>query len=235
MSESSLPAVPEKEDCKNEYQRESFVSENLGLVHTCAGRFRGKGIEYDDLYQAVCIGLIKAADRFDASRGFCFSTYAVPVIIGEIKRMFRDGGTVKVSRSLRELALKIKRETELLRKAGGREPTVTELAQRLSVSPEQITEAISASAPPVSLTVSRDGQEGMTDIPVDSPDEKITELLSLKSELSRLESTDRELLRLRFFGSKTQSETARCLGMTQVQVSRREKKLLLYLRERLAV
>lgn len=214
--------------------KETLVSGNLGLVHTCAGRFRGKGIEYDDLYQAGCMGLVKAAERFDATRGFCFSTYAVPVIIGEIKRLFRDGGAVKVSRSLKELALKIRRETEEHIRSGKGEPTVSELARRLSVSPGLITEALCASAPPVSLTFSADGQEGMTDIPVEAPDERITELLSLKSELKMLDRNDRELIRLRFFSGMTQTETARCLGMTQVQVSRREKKILLYLRERLS-
>lgn len=216
------------------YERENLVSSNLGLVHACAWRFRGKGIEYDDLYQAGCMGLVKAADRFDDSRGFCFSTYAVPVIIGEIKRLFRDGGSVRISRSLKELAMKARRETDDYMKKSGREPTIQELAQKLEVSPEQVTEALCASAPTVSLSVSSDGQEGIMDIPVDAPDERITELLSLKAELSRLDSNDRELIRLRFFSSKTQTETARYLGMTQVQVSRREKKLLLYLRQRLA-
>lgn len=214
-------------------ERENTVSQNLGLVHACAGRFRGRGIEYDDLYQAGCIGLIKAADNFDPTLGFKFSTYAVPVIIGEIKRMFRDGGAVKVSRSLKELGMKIGRETDSFVKQFGREPTVGELSEKLSASVEQITEAISATAPPVSLTVSNDDGESQTDIPTDAPDEKITEIMSLRAELDRLSEDDRRLIDLRFYKHKTQSETAKLLGMTQVQVSRRERKVLIYLRERL--
>lgn len=214
-------------------EREVTVSENLGLVHACAGRFRGRGIEYDDLYQAGCIGLIKAADNFDPDLGYRFSTYAVPVIIGEIKRMFRDGGAVKVSRSLKELGMKINRETDAFVKSNGREPTVGELSEKLGVTPEQVTEAISATTPPLSLTVSNDDGESQTDIPTDAPDEKITELMSLRTELSRLSESDRTLITLRFYRHKTQSETAKELGMTQVQVSRRERKILLCLRERL--
>ncbi len=214
-------------------ERENTVSQNLGLVHACAGRFRGRGIEYDDLYQAGCIGLIKAADNFDPTLGFKFSTYAVPVIIGEIKRMFRDGGAVKVSRSLKELGMKIGRETDSFVKQFGREPTVGELSEKLGASVEQITEAISATAPPVSLTVSNDDGESQTDIPTDAPDEKITEIMSLRAELDRLSEGDRRLIDLRFYKHKTQSETAKLLGMTQVQVSRRERKVLIYLRERL--
>lgn len=215
-------------------EREVTVSENLGLVHACAGRFRGRGIEYDDLFQAGCIGLIKAADHFDPELGYKFSTYAVPVIIGEIKRMFRDGGAVKVSRGLKELGLKINRETEAFIKESGREPTVNELSEKLSEKPELITEAISACTPPVSLTVTNDDGEIQTDIPVDAPDGKITEIMSLRTELERLEEKDRKIIDLRFYKHKTQSETAKDLGMTQVQVSRRERKILLALREKLS-
>lgn len=214
-------------------EREITVSENLGLVHVCAGRFKGRGIEYDDLYQAGCIGLIKAADKFDPQLGYRFSTYAVPVIIGEIKRMFRDGGAVKVSRSLKELGIKISRETDVFVKIHGREPTVSELSEKMGVSVEQITEALTASAPPVSLTISGEDGESQTDIPVSAPDEKITELMSLREELKKLPDADRQLIYLRFFKRKTQAETAKHLGMTQVQISRREKKLLLMLREKL--
>ena len=121
--------------------RDSFIESNLPLVHSLCKRFVGRGIEYDDLYQAGCIGLIKAADGFDESRGLCFSTYAVPVILGEIRRMFRDGGSVKVSRSLKELSLKISRVKPLLELKLSREPTVGELAAELCVTPEEITEA----------------------------------------------------------------------------------------------
>ena len=108
--------------------REEFIQNNLGLVHACAGRFRGRGIEYDDLYSAGCMGLVKAYDGFDEGRGVQFSTYAVPVILGEIKKLFRDGGTVKVSRSLKELGLKVNTLRETIIKNTGAEPTVGQLA-----------------------------------------------------------------------------------------------------------
>ncbi len=215
------------------YDRDKAVSENLGLVHSCAKRFRGKGIEYDDLFQAGCIGLIKAVDNFDESRGLKLSTYAVPVILGEIRGLFRDGGAVKISRSLKELSLKATREAARFTKENGREPQLSELAQALEVEPEQAAEALNASRLPMSLTAEDESGSGQLDIPVDSPDEKLTEIISLHSEIKQLEPRDRNLIILRFFKNKTQSETAKILGMTQVQVSRREKKLLMILREKL--
>lgn len=213
--------------------REQRVQENLGLVHACAKRFKGRGIEYDDLYQAGCLGLVKAADHFRSELGYQFSTYAVPVIIGEMKRLFRDGGAVKISRGLKELSLKVSREVQAFELQNGREPTVSELAEKLQTEPEQISEALTASMQPVSLTVTDDDGESQADIPTASPDISITETLSLHTELSRLEERDREMIFLRFFKGLTQSKTAERLHMTQVQVSRREKKVLAVLRERL--
>ena len=115
-------------------RREAFITQNLGLVHACAGRFRGRGMEYDDLYSAGCVGLIKAYDNFDESRGVCFSTYAVPVILGEIKKLFRDGGTVKVSRSLKELGMRVQAAREHTMKLCGTEPTLQQLAEQLDLS-----------------------------------------------------------------------------------------------------
>ena len=214
-------------------EREDTVQQNLGLVHACAKRFKGRGIEYDDLFQAGCLGLVKAVDNFDEERGFKFSTYAVPVIIGEMKRLFRDGGAVKVSRSLKELSLRAVRESAKFVAENGREPSVSELARRLDAEPEQVSQALSAAQMPVSLTVSDDDGESQTDIPVDAPDEHLTELLSLKSEINNLPERDKNIIILRFFKNNTQSQTAEKLGMTQVQVSRRERKILLALREKL--
>ena len=121
--------------------REVFIQNNLGLAHACAGRFKNRGMEYDELYAAACLGLVKAYDGFDWSRGVCFSTYAVPVILGEIKKLFRNGGTVKVSRSIKELGLKINARREQCLKQTGCEPTVVELAQALNTTPEQIARA----------------------------------------------------------------------------------------------
>lgn len=209
------------------------VEENLGLVHACAHRFTGRGIEYEDLYGAGCIGLCKAAGAFDHSRGVRFSTYAVPVILGEIRRLFRDGGTVKVSRSLKELGQKVQRAREELCADTGRDPTVGEIAALLELEPEQVAEAALANAPVLSLTEGGEEGGGQIDLPVASPEEGITDRLSLRQAMEDLEERDRRLITLRYYGRKTQSQTAALLGMTQVQVSRREKKLLLFMREKL--
>lgn len=213
--------------------RDTLITENLGLVHTCAHRFSGKGIEYEDLFQAGCMGLVKAFDAFDTERGVRFSTYAVPVILGEIRRLFRDGGTVKVSRTLKELSMKTAREREAFALKEGREPTIKELAQRLCVTEEEVTEAVCAAAPVVSLTTDEDNGGGQEDIPVESPEERISERLSVIQAISVLDKKDRALVRLRYYENKTQSQAAAVLGMTQVQVSRREKKILGILRAEL--
>lgn len=209
----------------NNYNDE-FIQNNLGLVHLCANRFRGRGIEYDDLYGAGCIGLLKAAKGFDEERGVRFSTYAVPVILGEIKRLFRDGGAIKVSRSTKELSMKVTRMREKFMLKEGREPTVTELSQLVGADEENVVEALSVSLPPISLTETFDDDGSQTDIPIESPDGDIADILSLRQVIDRLDSKDRKLIYLRYFSNKTQTEAAKVLDMTQVQVSRREKKLL---------
>ena len=211
-------------------ERDKMIRENLGLVHSCAHRFKGSGIEYQALFQAGCMGLIKATDAFDENRGVRFSTYAVPVILGEMRRLFRDGGSVKVSRTLKELSLKTVRAKERLSVREGREPTVGELARELGVEPEQVVEALNVSAPPLSLTEGEEEGAGQIDIPVESPEEALSDSLALRQQLSGLDERDRALIRLRYYGGKTQVQTAEILGMTQVQVSRREKKILTRLR-----
>ena len=211
--------------------RERRVRENLGLAHACANRFRGRGVEYDDLFQAGCVGLVKAADGFEPARGLRFSTYAVPVILGEIKRIFRDGGSVKVARPLKELSLRARREEDRFLLQEVRPPTVGELAGLLGVPPEEAALAVNAGKAPLSLTA---GEGGAWDVPVEAPEEAALERVSLRQALAGLPPGDRALIEQRYFGRKTQAETARALGMTQVQVSRREKKILALLRERLA-
>ena len=213
--------------------REQLIQNNIGLVHSCAQKLKGRGMEYDDLFQAGCMGLVKAADAFDHDRGVRFSTYAVPVILGEMRRLFRDGGTIKVSRTLKELSLKINRARERFSLEHGREPHISELATLLEVEEHQIVEAISAAAPPVSLTAG-DDEGGQLDLPIDSPEGTLSDILSLKQVLGSLEPGDRRLVFLRYFGNKTQTQTASELGMTQVQVSRREKKILQNLRAQLS-
>ena len=214
-------------------EQDRLVTENIGLVHACARRYVGRGVDYDDLYQSGCEGLVKAAAGYDDSRNVRFSTYAVPAILGEIRRLFRDGGSVRVCRSLRDLGLKIRRIEEEFCKTEGRDPTVSELAERLGVEPESIAEAIDASRPVLSLTAERDGEEFEEDVPSESFDETLVDLVALRQAVSSLEADDREIIRMRYFSGKTQSYVAKVLGMTQVQVSRRERKIIKRIREQL--
>ncbi len=209
--------------------RDEIVEQNLGLVHMCVKKFQGRGIDYEDLYSAGCVGLVKAVDSFDESRGFKLSTYAVPVILGEIKRMFRDGGAIKVSRSLKELSLKVVKLNNDILKETGQTPSINFLAEKLEVSPEQVVEALNVSANPISLTLTEDESDSKThqiDIKSDDSEEELVDKIALKSALTNLESNDRALIILRYFKGKTQTQTAQILGMTQVQVSRKEKKIL---------
>ena len=212
---------------KNSLSEEEFIKENLGLVHACAHKLSGKGAEYDDLFSSGCVGLIKAVHGFDESLGFKFSTYAVPVILGEMKRLFRDGGTVKVSRSIKELALKISKEESRFLKLKGREPTISELGEILGKAPEEIEEAILASQSTISLD---SFEESPFSLSSKDQEEKICERVSLEEAIKKLDENEREIVSLRFFKLKTQVETAKILGMTQVQVSRKEKKILEKLR-----
>lgn len=210
------------------------AEENLGLVHLCANRFRNRGIEYEELYSAGCVGLLKAIKVFDDTRGVKFSTYAVPVILGEIKRLFRDGGTVRVSRSLKELYMKVNREKEAYVSTYGKEPTITELSKILQVDEYSISLAMSSSLPPVSLTETDEDGGGQLDIPTVSPDTEIGNTIALNQILDSLDEKDRNMIILRYYRNMTQSQTAEILGMTQVQVSRREKKILAHMREELS-
>ncbi len=210
----------------------TIITENIGLVHSCANRFKGRGVEYEDLFQAGCVGLIKAASGFDPDKGFRFSTYAVPAILGEIRRIFRDGGTVKIGRASKEKArnlLAIKDELTLIT---GKEPTITEIAERAGVDVAEAASLICACLPVISLT-SEEG-ENQTDIPVPSPDERLSERLDLHNALSALEENERKIIDLRYYKGLTQTVTAEKLGLSQVQVSRKEKAILIKLRKMLA-
>ncbi len=212
--------------------KQPLAEENLGLVHLCANKFRGRGIDYEDLYSAGCLGLLKAVKAFDLGRGVKFSTYAVPVILGEIKRLFRESGSVHVSRSLKDLSLKLQKVCSEFAQINGREPTVSELAEITGETESDISEALCASQPLLSLTASDD--EGQLDVPVESPDESIIDLLALRQIMLELPEYDKMLIELRYFRNLTQSKTAQIMGLTQVQVSRREKKLLTQMRKELS-
>lgn len=210
-----------------------MIESNMGLVHSCAHKFNGKGVEYDDLFQAGCIGLIKAVDNFREELGFSFSTYAVPVILGEIKRLFRDGGTVSVSRSIKEKGRKIAYEREKFIKKYDREPTVGELSGILGYNEFETAQAIAASMPVISLTMNDDESDSQLDIPVPNHEESVSMNLAVHQVMERLEEKDREIIKQRYFAGKTQTQTAQSLGMTQVQVSRREKQILRYMKQKL--
>ena len=175
---------------------EERVRSSLALVHSCAQRFRGRGIEYDDLFQAGCLGLIKAAENFEESRGLRFSTYAVFLILGEMRLLFRKGGTVKMSRALRELAVRASRARDDFFQREGRSPTVGEVAELLGVEPEQAAQALSAAQPVLSLTESEEDGGGQADVAVDSGEEAALQRLSLRQAVGELEPRDRKIVYL---------------------------------------
>ena len=215
-------------------ERNRLVSENMGLVHACANRFRGRGVDYEDLVQSGCIGLLKAAEGFDESRGFMFSTYAVPAIIGEIKRIFRDGGTVKVGRSDKEKARNLLALRDEMTTALGREPSISELAQKAGYEIAETSQLLCASMPVLSLTVDDEsGECSEIDVTTGDTTEEMGDSIALRAAVENLSDRDRKIVEFRYFSGLTQTVTAKKLGMTQVQVSRREKVILQELRKKL--
>lgn len=215
---------------------DNLLQENSGLIWSVVGRFRGRG-EPEDLYQIGAIGLLKCIEKFDFSYDVKFSTYAVPMILGEIKRFLRDDGTVKVSRSLKELAWRAKRLQEAAMQEESRELSLQELAERLEVEKEELVLALESTKDVESLYASVDGNEGtlqlidkLTD---NTENEKVMERLSLMEALEHLDAKQRQIIILRYFQDRTQADVARCIGISQVQVSRIEKRVLSELRRHL--
>lgn len=215
-------------------KRNELVENNMGLVYACANRFKGRGVEFDDLVQSGCIGLLKAAQGFDETRGFMFSTYAVPAIIGEIKRIFRDGGAVKVGRSDKEKARKLMMLRDSLSKELGREPAISEIAEKADLPVAEASQLMCAMMPVLSLTID-DGNEGNSevDVTLGDPTEEMGDNIALKAAVEKLEERDKKIVEFRYYSGLTQTVTAQILGMTQVQVSRREKVILQELRRKL--
>lgn len=252
-----ISVLIEKSQAGDKKAREILIEGNLGLVHHIVRRFAGRGYELEDLFQIGTIGLIKAIDKFDLSFAVKFSTYAVPMILGEIKRFLRDDGMIKVSRTLKENGLKVRMVTEKLTARLGREPCLFEVAEEAGLSVEEITLALEAGAEVESIDRSvtqADGSEiyladkvvggagaGMAGAHLsacageDSEKEKLLNHLLLSQLLDILDPKERELIILRYFHEKTQSEVAAKMGISQVQVSRMEKKILLRMREELMV
>lgn len=244
----------EKSQAGDKEAREVLIENNLGLVHHIVKRFAGRGYDTEDLFQIGTIGLIKAIDKFDLSYDVRFSTYAVPMIMGEIKRFLRDDGMIKVSRTLKENGLKVKQASCRLNGRLGREPTLSEVAEEAGLSVEEVTLALEAGAEVESIYKSvyqADGSEiflvdkvaGSTGGTAgafgtvgcansgDYEKEHLLNHLLLSQLLDKLSEKERELITMRYYQDKTQSEVAAKMGISQVQVSRLEKKILLHMRE----
>lgn len=214
--------------------RDMLVLENMGLVYSIARRFFGRGYDMEDITQIGTIGLIKAIDKFDLEQPVMFSTYAVPMISGEIKRFIRDDGIIKVSRSIKENGFKIRQAAEELSQKYGRDATVDELCKKTGLAPEEIVLAIEAGRDVESIyqTVYQ-GEENQIYI-VDklsaatenTPNEVLINHMMLEQVIDKLSDTEQQLIRMRYYEDKTQTEVAKCLGISQVQVSRMEKKIL---------
>lgn len=215
---------------------EQLVTENAGLVWSVARRFIGRGAEPDDLYQLGCLGFLKAVEGFDTSFGTQFSTYAVPKIAGEIRRFLRDDGAVKVSRSIKEQAVTVKTARNLLMGALGREPTVQEISDHTGITVEDIALAETATAATESIHAET-GEDGFSleNVLTDTESEEaMVEKISLRQAITRLEEREATVIKLRYYHDLTQERVAKVLGVSQVQVSRIEKKALQHLRQLMA-
>ena len=208
-----------------------LAKENLGLVRAAMRRF--SGVDMQELYQAGCLGLVEAIRRFDVTRGVAFSTYAVPYILGEMRRFVREDRSVHVSRGLQATARSAHRAAESLRSAMGREPTLVEIAQEIAVAPDELAMALSSQAAPLSLDapMGEDGDTSLREIIGDERQEIAFERTLVRGMLERCRERERALLQLRYFRGLSQEDTARALGLSQSQVSRLEKQILARLRE----
>lgn len=218
--------------------RAQLVEENVGLVWCVVKRFYGRGVDPEDLFQIGSIGLLKAIDKFDLTYEVKFSTYAVPMISGEIKRFLRDDGMIKVSRSLKELSYKVFRTREKMVAGLGREPTIEELAEEMQVDKEEIVQAMEAGSEVESIYKPIHQNEG-TEVRLmdkleekEQQEEKILDHMLLQQLLETLDKDERQLIYLRYYQNQTQTEVGRLLGISQVQVSRMEKRIMERLRER---
>lgn len=215
---------------------ETLMTKNMGLVKTVARRFIGRGVEYEDLIQIGTIGMLKAARSFDLAFGTVFSTYAVPLIIGEIRRFLRDDGMIKVSRDIRKKGSAIMKAKEEFTKANGREPKLSELAALCAMSPEDIAYALDAVCPVYSLQDTIGNDEDGATLEAVTPEnenviEEMTDKLALAEAIAKLDPRSQQIIKLRFYRNLSQQQTADILGITQVKVSREEKKIFAFLRK----
>lgn len=237
LSNKEVKELLAKSQAGDTTARDTLVNSNIRLVWSVVQRFLNRGYEADDLFQIGCIGLLKAIDKFDLSFDVKFSTYAVPMIIGEIQRFLRDDGTVKVSRSLKEIAHKVRRVKDELSKELGRLPTVKEVAEALEITPEEVIYAQEANRAPSSIheTVFENDGDPITlmDQIADKDDDKWFDKIALKEAIGKLSEREQLIVYLRYYKDQTQSEVAERLGISQVQVSRLEKKILKLMKEQI--
>ena len=225
-------ALIQKSHEGDEEARAQIVEENAGLVWCVVRRFLGRGTELEDLFQIGNIGLLKAIDKFNLDYDVKFSTYAVPMIAGEIRRFLRDDGMIKVSRSLKELSYKIAQERERMTRSLGREPNLQELSEQLGIEREEIVQAMESASEIESLYKPIHQKEGSEIRLMDKleekeqREEKVLDKIVLQEVLEALEPEERQLIYLRYFANKTQSDVGKCMGVSQVQVSRMEKRIL---------
>ncbi len=228
-NEQLLDYIRKAKDGDENAKSEIFLR-NEPLIKSIIRRFKGKGVEYDDLYQIACIGFLKAIKNFDESFGVKFSTYSVPMIIGEIKRYMRDNGAVKVSRTLKMLANKINRYVESYQTLNDRSPNIEEIAESFGISAEEAVVALDSARMPVSLYEKFDDddetRELIDKLPSEDKEDDILTKIQLSSIIEGLTERERKIVMLRFFRDKTQTETAESLGLSQVQISRLENKIL---------
>ncbi len=238
LSEQDYKILIARAQAGDDQTREYLIEQNLNLVRSIIKRFSYRGYEWDDLFQIGCIGLVKAIDRFNFNYNVKFSTYAVPMIIGEIRRFIRDDNSVKVSRSIKELGYKIHRTQEKLQGDLGREPTIQEVATELSIVPQEIISAMEALQTPSSLYDQAYHDDGDSTLVLDyiksdsgGLDNRYIEHLDLQEIIAKLPEKEKKVIQLRFYQDKTQSEIAETIGLSQVQVSRIEKSALKMIRE----
>lgn len=244
VNTSKLPTLTSKEKdelfikIKNgdEEARQTFINGNLRLVLSVIQRFLGRKESADDLFQVGCVGLIKAIDNFDLSQGVQFSTYAVPMIIGEVRRYLRDNNSIRVSRSIRDLAYKVIQYKEKYIKENGKEPTISEIAKELEVTEEDIAFSLDAIQDPVSLQepIYNDGTDNIYIMDqvrdLKNTDEAWTENMTIVQAMEKLNNKERDIIIRRFFDGRTQMEVADEIGISQAQVSRLEKSAINHIR-----
>ncbi|MDK2835405.1 MAG: polymerase sporulation-specific sigma factor [Thermosediminibacterales bacterium] len=236
MNSDYTLALIKKSQQGDKKSKEKLIESNIGLVWNCVKKFQNRGYDTEDLFQIGCMGLIKAINKFDFNYDVKLSTYAVPMIIGEIRRFLRDNSTVKVSRALKETAVKVHKVKEALFKELGREPTISEISKKLKIPKEDVVVSLEASQSLISLNDVAFDDEGspihyIDQIGTDIKESEWVDKIALKEAISNFNSRERKIIILRYLKDMTQAQVAEVLGLSQVQISRIEKKVIQKLRD----